>query len=279
MSQGQGRHTVRKQGGLAALFRMDLRISRGRKCRDWPYYHLDLNAGCGWNKKVDCPGSPLTFLEVTQDVDRSGPIWARFCDHNADYVKELKGHLAFAVESLSDGSSLGVVCQDNGLFLQEMAWQIRQEQQHRQLRPEWAIGTLLCDPNGEKDMPLGQLRLFAAEFPRIDLILNINCNLFRKFEGCKREDNHLSPRQKESFRKKPTVREIIASLGRKHWYIRNPPPGRVGSESFCLLFGQTMSRHGGKCFKDFFPVESRQGQDILNNLRHIVPEQRLLWED
>ena len=38
-----------------------------------------------------------------------------------------------------------------------------------------------------------------------------------------------------------------------------------------------MTLKGGKGFKDFFPLDSSRGQEILILLRHIQPEQGLFW--
>jgi hypothetical protein len=272
MKQGQGESTWRKEEAFGDAFRVSLRISKSPRVAHFPYHHADLNAGCGWNEKADCAGSPLVFLDLAAACGRPGPIHAYFCDHDEEAIQKLRANVFGCVTGLPEGSTVTPRAMDNGAFLCEWAADIRA------LTPRGAfpVGTLLCDPNGFKDMPLDALALFAAEFRCIDVVLNVNCNVFRAVEGCKKPSADLPAKTREAFSAWPTLPEIVARLCRRHWLIRNP--SRACGHAFTQLIGRNTAA-GHSRFKSFFPLESREGQDILSRLRTIEVGQRLLFED
>ncbi len=268
--QGQGNGTLYKEQGYADIFRMSLRISKAPSVAQWPYRHLDLNSGSGWNEEAHCEGSPIVFLREAVEVFRPGPINAYFCDINGESIGHLEGACHEFIRQL-DSCTVTAKATDNGTFLDEVAASIREEER----RPDLAIGTCVCDPNGFKGFPLESLVRFAHDFPRIDIVLNINCNLFRSVEGCK-TSTKLPPKSVEAFRRWPTVPEMIDALGRVCWMIRNPQ--RVSGHAFTQLIGRTLGT-GKRAFGGFFSLDSPEGQKILARLRRIEPDQGLLFED
>lgn len=254
MTQGNGRWTDRKEDGFGAALSMSLHFADKPSLTRFPYWHLDLNAGCGWNDLADCEGSPLVFVGLASSYQR--PIRAFFCDHDpaVDVLRrELEGlalpaHLSWECR-----------CQDNAALLVDVASLIEANED-----PRFAVGTVFCDPNGFPDgFPRQELRWFAARFPRIDLILSLNITLFRKVE----KGRQSNPEHMKGFAHWPALRDIPAELSREHWLIRNPPPGGTGDQ-FTMLVGRNM-RTGGSSPREFHDLASPTGQAILQTLNRV----------
>src|SRR5262249_15186317 len=113
--QGQGDNTRRKEDGFGAIFHTSLDISKG--ARRYPYWHIDLNAGSGFNEKAQCPGSPVVFMQEAARAAR----WVRayFTDLNAEAAQALRQRLAGM--PLSAGGEALVFCEDNSAFLERVA--------------------------------------------------------------------------------------------------------------------------------------------------------------
>lgn len=259
--QGQGMFTAIKQAGLGAVFATSLDISMGGAARAFPYWHIDLNAGCGWNEKADCEGSPLVFLRAAAERGRS--VRTYFCDVDPEKVRSLRGN----VESLClphDDAHVSYVACDNAVALPAILKEIAGAE-----RPKYAVGTCLCDPNGyPHGFPVEAIRAFAAACPRIDLVLNLNVSLFSRV--LKTRTGVRPP----GFAHWPTPEEILAGLGRAHWMVSSPPRGGKG-ERFVVAYGQSFDR-GGRRFRHFYPLASQQGVEIIRSFGHIPPEQPLL---
>jgi hypothetical protein len=259
--QGQGPTTVRKENGFLSLFNISLGISK--KVAEMPYWHIDLNAGSGFNEDVGCDGSPIIFLRAAAEVQR--PVRAYFCDNDEASVSSLRERLA----TLDLPDNVEYVCEvsDNVEFLPRVAADIR-----RALgREQFAIGTCLCDPNGCNHIPLDSIVGFFREFPRIDFILNVNCNVFRCIPGCRRS-TRLPSSTVEAFKIKSSLPEIVEMIRKKHWLIR-APMGRPGRQMFTILAGYNLSNAPNR-FQDFFDVTSPKGEEILRRLNKIDPDQQ-----
>lgn len=266
---GNGRWTSRKEEGYKLLFRQSLGISLG--ALPFPYWHIDLNAGCGFNHQADCEGSPLVFLREAVRFQR--PFRAFFCDHEPEFTGALEqvcnglfvsadgsGPGEFSIEDLPPRSAWGIHCLDNAKMLPVVADAIRKSERNSQ----HAVGTCLCDPNGyPHGFPTEALIAFAADFPKIDLILNLNVSLFARVRGCKasRRENI-----SKGFQEWPELGELIGLFPRPHWWLRNPPPHK-GGERFITFLGRTYRPDRGR-FADFYPLTTRIGQEILRTLRH-----------
>ena len=262
--QGQGNGTPRKETGFFKLFRIALRVMKHSK---FAYWHADLNAGSGHNEEVDCAGSPVVFLMAAVEVGAAHPTKAYFCDLDQDRITQLRAACTGFVERLADGSEIHWVVEDNGAFLHRLAHDIREQEP----RPTFATGTILCDPNGFPDgCPVDALDAFFAEFWRLDLILNLNASLFRMVEGCK-----LSSREsiRKGFVDWPTLAQLLPRFHKNYWFIRNPSRGP--GFRFVTFYGHNNDGLHYNKFEDFFPLESRQGHDILHSLQWVNPEQPL----
>lgn len=272
MIQGQHREgTPRKQVGFSLLLNRCRRLSNAKKCRELPYWHVDLNSGCGYNDKADCDGSPLVFLD--EFIHGTRRFNALFCDNNVERIEQLRAKTYFAVER-SDGSSLRIQCGDNLRACHDFAEWIAEEDQH----PELAVGSWLCDPNGKNDIPLDGLKFLCRRFRRVDAILNTNVSLWAMIRKCKgKVTKYGTP---WGFDGCPDPVDVLGLRPyKKYWLVRNPLPQRgKASNAFVIFFGSNHSA-ASKGFEQFYPIDSPQGEQIVRHLKRVQPEQRWLFED
>jgi len=260
MSQGQGLSTRRKEERFRAVFALSLGVSKAVSFAK--YWHIDLNAGSGWNEECDCPGSPVVFLEVAEEMGRS--FQAFFCDSNVDYLKELQGRVYGWIERF-DEAGIEIMPGDNGEALATITQRIRDEDP----RPELAIGTCVCDPNGPKNgFPGKALEAFAADFPRIDLVLNVNVRVWRAAVGAREKAI-------KGFEDWMDLGDAISRFNKKLWMVSNPP--RVQGDCFSIFYG-TNANIKETSFQGFHSLRSREGQQILRAMNHVnVGQQHFPW--
>ena len=281
MSQGQNKQgTPRKQAGFAMVLRQNLKITKSKTLGDYPYWHLDCNAGCGYNHVADCPGSPLVFLEQAERVGRE--FRAFFCDNDPEAMEQLRAATLFAVERTLSSAIRGVCC-DNAVAVKLFSDWIAEDEG----RPELAIGSIIVDPNGHPNGParerhrkrvgypgdtlLAALKGFLDSHRRIDLILNLNISLFARARKCK--DNPNTP----GFDDWEDPEDVLGLKPLKaHWLVRNPSRGGKG-DRFVMFIGRNTSI-GMKGFEEFYPIDSHRGQLILKNLTRVEPEQGWLFD-
>jgi len=235
MRQGQSVKTLDKERKIGAAESIGMTIVNGMARhhawrRSKPYFHLDLNAGSGWNDIAGCPGSPFVFLELAQQKITHLPLYAWFCDINPDTVGKLERLLVRHGHLPQLGVSL--ICDDNRSVIQRFAEQIR-----RRERPEYALGSLLCDPNAwfhrnakGEGVPVQEILEFAAEFPRIDIILNVNYRIYH----CHRGAGIKMPNSAHA--RMLTPEQIRTALGREHWLVSRQHHGP--GDSFWLAIGR-----------------------------------------
>ena len=266
MKQGQGASTIRKEQGFRQLFCDSLRLASAPTISRYPFWHIDLNAGSGHNDLVGCDGSPVAF---GQEAMGAGRFYRSFLvDRDFESIASLRQTMV-AVPMPDDSTRAFLAC-DNAEALPAIASRIRSQE-----NPAYAVGLVLCDPNGWKGVPFDALAAFAAEFPRIDIVLHLNCNLFRSVAGCKlSRHEHI----REGFADWPSPEEVVARLCRPNWLIRNV--SRAAGHNFTTLLGRTSSQ-GIRQFADFFPLSSLTGRQILTTLRRVdgTDQLRLFPED
>lgn len=262
-------HTAKKERGFAAIFATSLAISKGGNIAAYPYWHLDLNAGSGWNDRTRCLGSPLVFIEEAVKARRR--CNALFCDNNPAFTHELSlnitsGALVDTPAFWALDSQLAVCCRDNADFLPEAAAKIIEEE-----KPRFAVGTLLCDPNGfPHGFPADAIRIFAAHFPRIDLILNFNLSLFARAMGA-------CEAGLAGFAGHPSPEALLKSFPRSHWMVSSPPRSGKG-ERFMTAIGRNYDA-GKRRFLNFYDKDSQEGREILRRFMSVSVEQAMLWKD
>lgn len=263
MQQGQGGSTQGKEIAFAALMRMALGI--GKAAPDYPHWHLEMNAGSGRNDKASCDGSPLIFLRAAEEAGRT--YRAFFCDNDEANIAALRAN-CFSLGPPPDGCERTVTCKDNAEFLDGVATLIRAAE-----NPRFALGTCLCDPNGWKGFPVEAIERFAALFPRIDLILNLNLSFFAMVKGAAA---HPAPscRPFADAEKWPSPEVLVGRFHKRHWLIRNPSSAK--GMRFSVLYGSNFKVKTAR-FMGFVPLESIAGQEIIRHLKSIHPEQRELF--
>lgn len=233
VGQGQSDATEAKERGLGAAFSTNLRIF-GSRFGSNPraiYMHFDLNCGSGTNEEVGCDGSPIAFLHAAKraEVQR---FMASFVDRDTKAVKELLVHSAVAGDD-----RCFVHHGDNAEYIDAIPDIIR----GRRERPEWAIGSVLCDPNGT-DIPVVKLSQLAVACPRLDVFLNWNSAAYKRQRGSK-----------------GTLAEAVEAIGKKHWLIRAP----IGIHQFTVLIGRNVSVNDHKA-EGFYHLESEHGRAIFD---------------
>lgn len=243
--QGQSVATLDKERRIAACLSVTMKIADARfGARGFSYWHLDANSGSGWNETVNVPGSPLVFWQMARHRLlglRPAPF---FCDHDPAKMKTL--HDRFSATADLPGSYL--VPGDNEEAIEVFAECIRQAE-----RPRYAVGSLLIDPNGyfyrNKDgegAPVNAVRWFCREFPRIDLILNLN---MRTYEMQRAVGHDVLP-----------PRDLLASLGKQQWLVGK---ANAGQSRFLLAIGRNMSTDDHRAI-GLYDSESQSGRNILD---------------
>jgi hypothetical protein len=267
--QGQGNGTVRKEAGFAAVLRMSLRVSKARPVAAFPYWHLDLNSGSGWNAKAGCLGSPAVFLDEAARAGRAGPVHVRFCDTDSAAIETLRANCFGLCSRVGPEASVAARAMDNADFLRETAEEIRAAERN----PGFAVGSCLCDPNGFPDgFPVEALKDFACDFPRIDLAINLNVSLFARVRGCK---DSVHENIRKGFVHWPELGELIGLYPRRHWWVRNPPAGPWGMERFVTFYGHNWPRTKRTAFAEFVPLDSLAGQEIVGTFKRQASDQKL----
>lgn len=231
MLQGQGGGTLDKERKIGSAETIGMSIVNSlAKRQTWrrsrPYFHLDLNAGSGWNDIAGCPGSPVVFCELAQQLLTEVPLYAWFCDNKPELIGELERCLIQLGHLPQPGVAL--CCEDNQSVIARFAEQIR-----RRERPQYALGSLLCDPNAwfhrnkrtGEGVPVDEIIDFAAEFPRIDIILNVNYRVYAMQVGA--GHTVLSPA------------EIRARLNRAYWLVSRQHLG--GPNRFWLAIARNVA--------------------------------------
>ena len=243
--QGQGATTEFKLRGIQAAITVTMRVATAPHLARFPYWHIDLNSGCGINRDAGCVGSPLAFLQAAYSLKPN--YRAFFCDIREEAITELK-------ERVGTNGRCSVFCGNNRNVLPLIADQIRRAEH----KPHFAMDAVLCDPNGYfygDSVPADELAAFCREFPRIDVILNLNVRTRRLIRGCieKRRAGWENVRCLG-------LNELPVFLNRRFWLIRNLIS--KGGDQFVLMIGRNY-RLGDHRALGFHHLESVAGQAVL----------------
>lgn len=245
VKQGQSTTTIDKERRIAAALSVGMRIANAKfGGKGYRYFYFDANCGSGWNHQVDVPGSPLVFWHIMQESAPGLTPAAYFCDRDVIAVEQLRAR--FSADGATAGSIL-LPC-DNEDGLRHFADAIRRSGEVA----KYAIGAVLVDPNGYFyrsasgiGAPVRALRWFVAEFPRIDIILNLNMRTY-----------HLQRGQRHDV---VTPVEVLASLRKQHWLV-----SRAGGQSRHLLAVGRNTETGDHKSMGFYLADSEIGRKILD---------------
>ena len=244
--QGQGDGTVDKVRKLAPMLAMGMVVANARfGSKGYRYFHLDTNSGSGWNDEVDVPGSPLVFHYIADGCLTKMRRVAFFCEKNQQAAAELVSRLT-ATGYLETSC---IFCGDNRGILQIFAHRIRASE-----RSEYAVGSVLIDPNGycyrnregEGVPPLDKITEFTSEFRRIDLLLNLNMRTYL----LQRSQGHdvLAPA------------DLFKRLGKEYWLVSQTV---IGQARFLRAVGRNFRTDGYQAL-GFYHADSEMGERILN---------------
>jgi hypothetical protein len=121
--------------------------------------------------------------------------------------------------------------------------------------PRYAVGTLLIDPNSwfyraldGEGVPVGQIIAFCREFPRVDVVLNLNARFRRMAKG-----------RPALFPGVLGVLEIFEALGREHWLVKRT---HAGGCSFLLAVGRNVQTGDHKKLA-LHLLESQEGEHVM----------------
>ena len=220
MNQGQSWSTLDKERQLAAFCSQERNIlvqqaeraqreNRPTILNGRPFYWIDLNAGCGYNKQFHVPGSPLVFLDVMFDI----PYRAWFIDRDPEATEELKVRL-------HSHHSVEICTKDNRDALVEIT----------RCLPYNPVGGILADPNtwayrngkNGNGIPVEELRQFCACHRRMDLLMNLNTRVFSMMDAHNR-NGHVS-----RYRDLLSLEEFPAFFNRDYWLISYSHNGHTG---------------------------------------------------
>lgn len=242
VNQGQSRATIDKERCIASAFAISMKIVNGKFGHSpFTYFHLDTNAGSGFNEDVKVDGSPIVFHRMADlympDMRRE----AFFCDINADAMRSLHSRLS---ENWNRCSYL--FQRDNEEVLDVFAERIRNSGE----RANYVLGSVIVDPNGYwyrsnsgVGPPTKALIEFTRRYPRIDIILNLNTRWRRLAAGHDWYDD-VPPRQ------------VLALLNKKHWLIRRT---HYGGNEYMLAVGRNIPTGDHRAI-GFHHLDSEQGR-------------------
>jgi hypothetical protein len=239
--QGQSfEATIDKERCLGSALAIGMSIATAKfSGRGFCYWHFDANAGSGWNRQAGVDGSPVVFHRIADAYLTGLKRQAFFCDLNAAALDELSKRLGRWPAYLFGG--------DNEEAIEVFAERIRQAE-----KPHFALGSVIVDPNGYwyrnakgEGAPVKALTRFAAEFPRIDIVLNLNTRSYK----LQRAQGHDV---------KPPI-EVLASLHKTHWLVRRT---QAGGDQFLLAVGRNVETGDHKRL-GFHKLASVEGNHIM----------------
>jgi three-Cys-motif partner protein len=234
--QGQSRDTEWKERGILSAIAINFQIATAKL--PWaPYFHFDLHAGCGWNHEFGVMGSPLAFWNVAETSGHARPI-GHFVELDAGRAAELR-----ARPEIKGRRDCFVHHEDNADFCSLIPDIIRAAGD----KPQYAIGSILIDPNGPIAVPYDAIAEVLRQCPRLDVIYN--------FPGTG------TKRLPDGHRQKITINDIPALFSKEHWLIRK----QVGPWQWSLMIGRNLKTRDYPSL-GFYHWESDRGQGVVLTL-------------
>lgn len=246
--------TRHKLEGIYDILHLCAKISLGaeRKFEKWnyPFWFADLNCGSGWNEQANCYGSPIQFIEAMAEVNRK--FCAYFCDKDQNRCETSLQTIVENYNDLTVGSKIRYFWKNNSKLLTKLAdWIIDSGE-----NPQYAVGAILSDPNGPSidGFPLKEIVEFVEQFPRIDVILNVNVTTMKKCRGVKKIEGFIDDWPAK------TLREMIQLIPKRYWLIREPVLSK--GYYYVILCGRNI-RTGDHRKLGFHQVASQTGFQII----------------
>jgi three-Cys-motif partner protein len=247
--QGQSSYTRFKEERFAPIFAQSLRISKTDRVKRFAFYHIDLNAGSGYNDDVRVAGSPVNFLGEAARCDRHN-FFAFFVDQDLTAIKQLIRRPE--VEAYPE--QIAIYPYDNSEILSVVSRFIAR----REPNPQKAIGSIVVDPNGYRlGVPWDALKTFCEAHPRFDLIMNLNVRTLQLERGC----------VECGMKGFETVEHVLISefpdwFTRPNWMITEVCS--IGRWRWVQLVGRTMETRGADYPSiGFYDMRSERGRAII----------------
>lgn len=238
--QGQSDSTEFKERGLEAAFAINMKIFKStiasRFGDRFPYWHFDLNCGCGINEKIGCIGSPLAFLRAaeTAEIPR---YFAGFCDINEGHLGALMNR-----DAIKDNRQCFLFHGRNAALVESIPDIIGKIE-----RPGRAVGMVLSDPDGY-EVPIDELAELSKQCPGIDIAIHWNTRIRRLYRGHGWEFIDID--------------EAKGMMNKKHWLIREPR----GAWHWTVLIGRNIATGDHRAL-GYFHLDSPKGQDIMRSCK------------
>lgn len=240
-TQGQSTATADKERCIGSAITIGMTIAnKAFGGKGFRYWHLDANAGSGWNDDVDVPGSPLVFQYARAERLTDMQVEAFFCDMNVDRLKQLEARL-------HQYPNCYCLPGDNEEAIDVFAQAIRSRE-----NAQFAVGSVVVDPNGYwfrnqkgEGAPVRALTEFSKEFPRIDIILNLNATAYKRQDGAGHE---VMP-----------PRAVLESLNKSCWLVRRTV---CRGADFLLAVGRNM-KTGDHTSLGFHHLHSDAGMEVM----------------
>lgn len=240
-NHGQSVATIDKERRLGSAMFIGTKIAN-KKLPGRTYFSCDLNSGPGWNDKVNVPGTPLVFHNIADANLNSMRSEAFFIDKNPVAVRALLSKIK-ENPYWEERSSLFVG--DNEEGLEVFAERIRQAD-----RAEYATGHVIGDPDGywyNTGLPSLILPKFSLEFPRIDIILNLNISFYWK------------ARSHAWGKSIPSPAEVLKLLNKRFWIIAKTA---CGGNVFLVAVGRNVETGDHRAL-GLHRLESDEGRHIM----------------
>lgn len=245
------------QGHYLKRYAPDL-IKRGE-----PYFHLELNAGPGFNPKSNTVGSPHVFMRQV-NKHRALNIEAIFVDKNQKYLRSLERDLKNRYGELFNRSLFGLnrqfefVAADNEAFLETYIQRVA-----GRVRTEYARGTVVCDPKGPGKaggmVPPELLNRVLRQLPRFMVLVYFDYASASRMYAVKKEFNTNGQPVNMT---KITMDQVLMS--REHWLVSEPYRGRVYLSGTSVEFPAIMN--GVRAY----PWKSSEGSKIVDHVRRTI---------
>lgn len=258
MSQGQSKNTSDKESAFAVCLSYHMaseaRFLTGQR-QPVPYFHVDLNAGAGYNRSAGIVGSPRIFLNVARK-HRQLPIRAWFVERNRDRMEALRAEVCESGSLFNCDRVFEPLKEDNRETLRRLVADVS-----RHDRPAYARGSIVSDPNGWSPKQ-GALDLALAadvlrQLPHFMLLVSFFWGRAKAMQSLVNKGTH-NPIAKNGL----ATRRVADYLTlRPHWLISEP------SGQWCYLCGTVRPirewvRPDGWRLVD---ISSARGQELIRH--------------
>jgi hypothetical protein len=254
--QGQSEHTEEKQYGLGKVLSQWLsivdRIVAKYKITS-PVLYVDMNAGSGWNKEVNCIGSPLLFLSESDKHTFKKEIY--FIESNVNSLVEL-GESILACNP-KDIDSCTLLNGNHSEILPNI------------IKRRAGLGLIYHDPNGLPSFDLLREIYNQPSAAKVDILIRISGTNYKRIRNG--VDSFGKKRQISSLiGKYPNLKDQLKSINKKQWIVRDiidPDPYQ-----WTFLLGTNFVDFKAWESQGFYKIESSKGAAILNRISYTVKE-------